>query len=308
MIQVDNLTRYYGAFPALRDVSFQVAEGEIIGLLGLNGAGKSTTLQMLAGVMAPSSGTVHFDGQDITDNADALKSRIGFLPEDPPLYRDMSVSGFLVHCARLKGMSAAEARGRLPEILRTTGLTDRANQIIGTLSHGFKKRVGIAMAVIHDPRLVLLDEPISGLDPKQIKEMRDVIRRLSVGRAVIVSSHILSEIGKTCDRLVVLKDGQLVASGTPEELTAHLDQERLVVTVRGQAEAFGAWLDAHEAVATWSAREAPEGHATVDVTLRSDLRESFLPAISAAGFGLRLVEEPDYDLEDVFLGLTGGTA
>jgi len=306
MIQVNNLTRYYGSFPALRDVSFSVAEGEIIGLLGLNGAGKSTTLQMLAGIMAPSTGQVTLDGQDVTDNADALKARIGFLPEEPPLYRDMTVSAFLVHCARLKGMPASQARGRLPEVLRSTGLTERAHQVIGTLSHGFKKRVGIAMAVIHDPRVVLLDEPISGLDPRQIKDMRDVIRRLSKGRAVIVSSHILSEISKTCDRLLVLKDGQLVASGSQEELTAHLERERLVITVRGQAASFQAWLADNEHVAAHAEQPADEGLARFDVTLSSDVREVFLPAVAAAGFGLRLVEEPEYDLEDVFLGLTGG--
>jgi ABC-2 type transport system ATP-binding protein len=308
MIQVTNLTRYYGAFPALRDVSFSVAEGEIIGLLGLNGAGKSTTLQMLAGILAPSSGTVTFDGSDVTDNADALKARIGFLPEEPPLYRDMTVAAFLTHCARLKGLSGAEARGRLPEVLRSTGLTDRANQIIGTLSHGYKKRVGIAMAVIHDPRLVLLDEPISGLDPRQIKDMREVIRRLADGRAVIVSSHILSEISKTCDRLIVLRDGRIAAIGTESELTAHMGRDRLVVTVRGDSGAFAAWLAQQPDVSAHSPLAADDGLARAEVTLGSDVREAFLPSIAAAGFGLRLVEEPEYDLEDVFLGLTGGAA
>lgn len=308
MIQVNNLTRYYGAFPALRDVSFQVAEGEIIGLLGLNGAGKSTTLQMLAGILSPSSGTVTFDGQDVTDNADALKARIGFLPEEPPLYRDMTVSAFLLYCARLKGLSGAEARGRLPEVLRNTGLTERAHQVIGTLSHGYKKRVGIAMAVIHDPRLVLLDEPISGLDPRQIKDMREVIRRLAQGRAVIVSSHILSEISKTCDRLIVLRDGRLVAVGSEDELTAHLGQERIVVTVRGEPGAFATWLGAQADVARSTPLEAAEGFARADITLAGDVRESFVPSIAAAGFGVRLVEEPEHDLEDVFLGLTGGAA
>jgi ABC-2 type transport system ATP-binding protein len=309
MIQVNHLTRYYGAFPALRDVSFEIREGEIIGLLGLNGAGKSTTLQMLAGVMAPSSGTVTFDGQDVTDHADVLKARIGFLPEEPPLYRDMTVRGFLLHCAQLKGMSAVEAHGRLAETLRITGLTDREHQIIGTLSHGYKKRVGIAMAVIHNPRLVILDEPISGLDPRQIKEMRDVIRRLSQGRAVIVSSHILSEISKTCDRLVVLKDGLLVASGSQEELTAHLEQERLVLTVRGEPAAFAAWLAEQTSVTWFEQRDVEgEGLCRFDMALSGDVRESFLPEVAAAGFGLRLVEDADYDLEDVFLGLTGGVA
>jgi ABC-2 type transport system ATP-binding protein len=308
MIQVSNLTRYYGSFPALRDVSFEVREGEIIGLLGLNGAGKSTTLQILAGVMAPSRGRVTFDGQDVTDNADVLKANIGFLPEEPPLYRDMTVTGFLLHCAELKGMDASTARGRLPEILRTTGLQGRERQVIGTLSHGFKKRVGIAMAVIHDPRLVILDEPISGLDPRQIREMRDVIRRLGQGRAVLVSSHILSEIARTCDRLVVLHEGRLSAAGRLDELTSHLDDDRMVVTVRGDADAFQRWLEAHDRVRAVTPIPADEGLARMDLTLHGDVRESLLPEIAAAGFGLRLVEPSDVALEDAFLGLTGGDA
>lgn len=308
MIQVSNLTRYYGDFAALRDVSFEVREGEIIGLLGLNGAGKSTTLQILAGVLAPSQGRVTFDGQDVTENADVLKANIGFLPEDPPLYRDMTVQAFLMHCAQLKGVSASVARGRLPEIIRSTGLQGRERQVIGTLSHGYKKRVGIAMAVIHDPKLVILDEPISGLDPRQIREMRDVIRRLGQGRAVLVSSHILSEISKTCDRLVVLHDGALKAIGSIDELTKHLDDERIVVTARGDAQALVDWCSAHPSVKEARALPSDDGLARVDLTLAGDVRESLLPELAGAGFGLRLVEPPEYELEDVFLGLTGGEA
>jgi len=309
MIQVSHLTRYYGDFPALDDVSFEVREGEIIGLLGLNGAGKSTTLQILAGILAPSQGRVTFDGQDVTDNADALKARIGFLPEEPPLYRDMRVSDFIVYCASLKGMSASTARSRLPAVLKQTGLEARANQIIGTLSHGYKKRVGIAMAVIHDPKLVILDEPISGLDPKQIIELRSVIRGLGQGRAVLLSSHILSEIGRTCDRLLFLHEGKLVAQGTPAEFLQALESDRMVITVRGDETAFLTWLADQDQVVEATALAAPsDGLARATVRLIGDVRESFLPSVANAGFGLRLVEEPERDLEDIFLDLTGGEA
>jgi ABC-2 type transport system ATP-binding protein len=307
MIQVSNLTRYYGGFPAIQDVSFEVNQGEIIGLLGLNGAGKSTTMKILAGVMAPSKGKVTFDGKDVTDNADELKANIGFLPDEPPLYRDMTVRSFLIYAAQLKGMSGSEAKGRLPEVIRMAGLEGREKQIIGTLSHGFKKRVGIAMAVLHNPKLVILDEPISGLDPRQIKEMRTVIRRMSQGRAVIVSSHILGEIAKTCDRIVVLHQGKLVASGTQEELTKHLKNDRIVLTVRGDAETFAQWCTDHDAVHKVDLLDGAEpGMVNAQIELNGDTRESFLPQVAGAGFGLRLVETPQYQLEELFLGLTGG--
>jgi ABC-2 type transport system ATP-binding protein len=309
MIKVTNLTRYYGAFAALRDVSFEVRQGEIIGLLGLNGAGKSTTMQVLAGVLAPTRGTVTFDGVDVTENAEALKANIGFLPEEPPLYRDMSVSAFLLHCARLKGMSPRAAADRLPGVLRTVGLQGREHQVIDTLSLGFKKRVGIAMAVIHDPKLVILDEPISGLDPQQIREMRDVIRKLGQGRAVLISSHILGEISKTCDRLIVLDKGQVVASGTEDQLTAGLGKDRIVLTVRGDQATFLAWLQDHPRVVASIPQEIPgPGLAKIEVKLDDDVRESFLPEVAGAGFGLRLVEQAQ-ELEEAFLQhVRGGAA
>jgi ABC-2 type transport system ATP-binding protein len=199
MIEVTDLTRYYGAFAALDRVSFKIDRGEIIGLLGLNGAGKSTTLKILAGLLTPSEGTVKFDGVDITDNPDSVRSQIGSLPEDPPLYRDMTVTAFLKYIGRLKGMTGAQVNERLPHVVQLAQLEGREQQVIGTLSHGFRKRVGIAQAVIHDPKLVILDEPISGLDPKQIVEhARGHPRTSAKGRAVIVSSHILSEISQTC--------------------------------------------------------------------------------------------------------------
>jgi ABC-2 type transport system ATP-binding protein len=298
------LTRYYGALPALRDVSFEVNRGEIIGLLGLNGAGKSTALKILAGVLAPSEGSVTMDGDNVTDNADHLKEKIGFLPEEPPLYRDMTVTSFLTYVGRLKGMDKPSVLARLPDVIASTGLQGRENQIIGTLSHGYKKRVGIAMAVIHSPSLVILDEPISGLDPMQIKEMRAVIRKLGKDRAVLISSHILSEMSKTCDRLVVLHQGKMVAHGTQEELTKHLAGTRVNITVRGEAAAFSTWLDAHPNVTTHQTKATGQALAAATIDMDGDHRESLVNDIIQANFGIRLVEESEYDLEEVFLRFT----
>jgi len=304
MIEVSGLTRYYGHFPAVKDISFEVMEGEIIGVLGLNGAGKSTTLKVLAGLIPASSGRVTIDGTEISEASDAFKARIGYLPEDPPLYRDMTVEAFLRHMARLRGMSSADVDKRLPEVIALADLKGREHQVIGTLSHGYRKRVGIAQAVMHNPRLLILDEPISGLDPVQIIEMRKVVRNLGAGRAVLISSHILSEISQTCDRIFVIHEGKLVAQGTESQLTQRLGDARLVLTVRGDQAAFEGWLRAHPKVESVQARTVPAPYASAIVDLQGDIREQFIPELSAAGFGIRLVEVPDEELEEVFLGLT----
>ncbi|MFT4626773.1 MAG: ABC-2 type transport system ATP-binding protein [Myxococcota bacterium] len=303
MVEVKGLTRYYGNFTALEDVAFDIAEGEIVGLLGLNGAGKSTTLKILAGILAPSSGTVTIQGIDVREQPELLRSRIGYLPEDTPLYVDMTVTSFLRHAGRLKGMSAAQIEARLPEVVRLADLEGREGQVIGTLSHGYKKRVGIAQAIIHDPRLVILDEPISGLDPAQIVEMRAVVRGLATGRAVILSSHILGEISQTCDRMVVINGGRMVAQGTEAELhdgSAH----KLVVTVRGDADRLLTWLGEHERVTAVRRAESGDGLAAALVVLDSDAREQLVAELVRDGFGIRLVEDPEDELEEIFLALT----
>jgi len=304
MIQVRNLTRYYGEFAALQEVSFDLKEGEIVGLLGLNGAGKSTCLKMLAGLIAPSAGVVTIDALELGAHPE-VRARIGFLPEDPPLYTEMTVAAFLRHIGRIKGMSGAAIEQRLPEVVRMCDLVGREKQVIGTLSHGYKKRVGIAQAIIHEPKLVILDEPISGLDPAQIVEMRKVVRNLGARHAVIVSSHILSEVSATCDRILVIGRGRLVAQGTEAELVARTGADnRLVVTVRGDQAAFEQWLGDNPRVTRVVRRYAGPGLACAMVDMKGDQREELLPELAAAGFGLRLVEAPEDELEEIFLGLT----
>lgn len=306
VITATGLTRYYGSFPALQDVSFTVEPGQIVGLLGRNGAGKSTAFKILAGLMPPSSGTVTIDGVDITNATDSFKARIGYLPERPPLYDDMTVTSFLTHLGRLKGMSGAEITERLPQVVTLAALQGREHQVIGTLSHGFRKRVGIAQAVLHDPKLVILDEPISGLDPKQIAELRPVIRSLGEGRVVFVSSHILTEVSQTCDRILVLNDGKLVADDSETALASRLNTHRVSVTVRGEASSLDRWLSERIDVEEHDVTTTKDGYAKARITLTGDVRESLVAGLVAAGFGLRLLDDPMDELEEIFLGLTEG--
>jgi ABC-2 type transport system ATP-binding protein len=308
MIQARGLTRYYGEFAALNDVSFDVGAGQIVGLLGRNGAGKTTAFKILAGLIQPSAGTVMIDGVDVATAPDSFKARIGFLPERPPVYEDMTVTAFLAHAGRLKGMSAADVARRIPEVVELAALQGREKQVIGTLSHGFRKRVGIAQTVLHDPKLIVLDEPISGLDPKQIAELRPVIRRLGEGRVVLVSSHILSEVGHTCDHILVLHGGKLVAEGTLADLTARVGAARVDVTIRGDGAALTAWLGQRPDVVGVVEKPGPAGFTTVRVSQKTDERERLVAELVGAGFAIRNVADPMDDLEEVFLRLTGGEA
>ena len=303
MIQVTDLTRYYGEFPAVQGVSFEVQKGEIIGILGLNGAGKSTTLKILAGLLLPSSGSVVIDGTDMVTAPDKMRRHIGYLPEDPPLYLDMTVRGFLSHMGKLKGMTNSEIAARLPKVLALTDLVDREHQVIETLSHGYRKRVGIAQAIIHDPKLVILDEPISGLDPAQIVDMRQVIRGLGENRAVMISSHILKEISMTCDRVIVIHKGRMASV---VKIAEQVGPERFMLTVRADPEEFEKWVKAHDMVTKY--HEAFEGSGTVTavIDLTGDEREAFLADVAKAGFGIRLVEAPNAELESIFLGVIQG--
>ncbi len=308
MIEVEGLTCYYGRFPAIRDLRFTIDAREIVGLLGLNGAGKSTTLRVLAGLLMPSAGTVRIGGQDTGSAPASLRRKIGFLPEDPPLYLDMQVSEFLRWCGQIKGMTRAEADARLPAVLEACRLTDVPNRVIGDLSHGYCKRVGIAQAIIHQPDLVILDEPIAGLDPRQIVGMREVVKSLGRESTVLISSHILSEIAQTCDRILVIDNGALVAEGTEQELAGRFETgARLELTVRGERSAFEAvvarlaWVSSHDVTPSDDGLE-------VVLELAEDRREELVAALVGAGFGVRRVSDVAGELEGIFLRLTHGEA
>jgi ABC-2 type transport system ATP-binding protein len=306
MIEVEDLTQYYGTERALAEVSFTIEERAVVGFLGLNGAGKSTLLQIVSGLLMPSTGRVVVDGVDAVDSPDILRGIIGYLPEDPPLYDDMRVRDFLLWCGQLKGRPEKAVRERLSAVADICGITDVIDHLIGTLSHGYRKRVGIAQAIIHEPNIVVLDEPISGLDPVQMVEMRDVLRRLREDCTVLVSSHILAEISQTCDRILVLHDGRLVADGTEEELARTLGAgPRLRFELDGPPDTVGEILDDQSDVAEWT-EETIEGHSgTYLVRMEEDVRERLVEAFVEAGIGLRRLQEAENELERAFLGVTG---
>ena len=218
MIKVQSLSRYYGSKPAINNLSFEIESKQVVGFLGLNGAGKSTTLKILAGLLTPSSGNVEIDGRNLLENTDKFRSSIGYLPEEPPLYRDMKVIDFLTYFAKIRGVEKDNLQYRIPVVLKNCQLLDVQNRVIGELSLGYRKRVGIAQAIIHAPKLLILDEPISGLDPRQIVEMRKVIRNLKEESTIFISSHNLNEVAETCDTLIVLNKGKIVAQGKLEDL------------------------------------------------------------------------------------------
>ncbi len=305
MIEVQNLSRYYGQHRAVDGVSFTIASNSIVGFLGLNGAGKTTTLKVIAGLLPPSSGTVTIDGVDMATAPESFRKRIGFLPETPPLYTEMTVVEFLRYVGRLRGVPAGELEARLPDVMQRCQLEGRENWVIDTLSHGYRKRVGIAQAIIHKPRLVILDEPISGLDPVQIVEMRKVIRGLASESTVLVSSHILSEIAATCDRVLVLQHGNLKFIGTEQDLhDRRKGAVRLGLTLRGEEAAVVALLEGIEAAVAVRAEPAKDGLVEVELDLSRDAREEVVAALVGAGIGVRRVEDALDELEETFMDLT----
>jgi len=233
MIRATNLSKYYGGKRALGPVSFEIEDGETVGFLGLNGAGKTTALRILACDLRPSAGSIEVGGVDAIADPHEVRKRIGFLPENPPLYLDMTVTDFLKFAGELRGMSKDELVKRLPQVIEIADLGEVANDPIGTLSHGFRQRVGVGQAIIHQPKFLILDEPTRGLDPVQIVEMRNLIHDLKQNHTVLISSHILTEISQTCDRLLVLGRGTILGVGSEGELVAKESEiQQITVIVR----------------------------------------------------------------------------
>jgi ABC-2 type transport system ATP-binding protein len=307
MIQVEQLSKYYGARAAIRNLTFRIESGEVVGFLGLNGAGKTTTLRILGCVLLPTSGSVRLDGQDLLEAPRGLKARIGFLPEIPPVYDEMGVGEYLAFVAALRGVAPGQVARRVGETEERVGLADLHDEPISALSHGFRQRVGVAQALVHDPEVLLLDEPANGLDPVQNVEMRSLIRGLRGDHTVLVSSHILPEIAQTCDRLLVVRDGELVAQGTEAEL-----EERLglgsgsELEVGGNVEAAAAVLRQLPGVRGVTVLPGNAGR----TLLRVDAPDALRPALARAVLGQPAVELFRLDvgadrLESLFLKLTG---
>jgi ABC-2 type transport system ATP-binding protein len=231
MIEVDGLTKFYGNHAAIRDVSFSVEVGQILGFLGPNGAGKTTTMRILTGYMPASSGTARVAGYDVFEESLEVRRRVGYLPESPPLYREMTPSSYLDFVARIKGVARADRPAAIERALAATATDDVARQPIGTLSRGYKQRVAIAQAIVHDPEVIVLDEPTIGLDPKQVIGIRKLIKGLANDRTVILSTHILPEVTQLCDKVVIISRGQIVAEDTTDSLTATEDLEQVFLRV-----------------------------------------------------------------------------
>jgi ABC-2 type transport system ATP-binding protein len=234
MIEVANLSKRYGDLPAVRDVSFTAADGQILGFLGPNGAGKTTTMRIITGFMPATSGTVRVDGFDVFEQSTEVRRRIGYLPENPPLYNDMSAVGFLRFAARLKGVARSEIATALDRVLETCGLTGVRDRLLGHLSKGFRQRVGLAQALIHDPPVLVLDEPTIGLDPRQIIDIRTLIKTLGAKRTVVLSTHILPEVSQVCDKVVIINDGRIVLEDQLANLTRSRSLEEVFIAAIGR--------------------------------------------------------------------------
>ena len=312
MIRVNNLSKFYGGKRALGPVAFEIADGETVGFLGLNGAGKTTALRILACDLRPSSGSVDVGGIDAVANPHEVRKQIGFLPENPPLYADMVVTDYLKFAAELRGMPKTAIKRRMPEVLELTALTNVADEVINTLSHGFRQRVGVAQAIIHQPKFLILDEPTRGLDPVQIVEMRNLIHDLKQNHTVLISSHILTEISQTCDRLLVLGAGQLLGSGTEAELVSNKTEIRnITVTVKfasGEANPHSllqtvlASIDGVTEVGM--PYRHPDGHTFALHTSR-DCRAEVSRAVVDAKLDLLKLDYTRSELENTFIRMVG---
>lgn len=306
MIQVEHLTKVYGTTVALRDVSFSAASGEILGLLGPNGAGKTTTMRILAGYLPATSGTASIAGYEVHTDPMAVRQRIGYLPENPPLYTEMTVAGYLHFVARIKGVSAGDRPQRVEYALKSCGLWDRQHTIIRKLSKGYRQRVGIAQAIVHDPPAIILDEPTVGLDPRQIIEVRNLIKNLAGQHTVILSTHILAEVSMTCDRAVIINKGEVAGIGQLDELLQRLSgsytYDLELVGDRPQIESLLQRLANLQQI-TWD-NSPPQGRQQLRVSSPVEIGADLASLLVQNGVQLFEMRRSRANLEEVFLKLT----
>jgi len=305
-IAVENLTKRYGVHAAVDDVSFEVARGEVVGFLGPNGAGKSTTLRILVGFLGPTSGRARIEGHDITEQPNEARSALGYMPEAVPLYPEMRVREYLRYRAELKGVGRRERTSALGEAMERARITDVADTLIYHLSKGYRQRVGLADALVAKPRVLVLDEPTAGMDPNQIREVRDVIKSLGGEHTVLLSTHILPEVEASCGRVVVIDKGRLVAEGAPAELTRLRTPPRLQVVVRGEWKKALASIPSLKLLSCRAEGDVDhlELETSADEAGRAEASEQLVEALVNAGARVRSVASGKASLEEVFTALT----
>jgi ABC-2 type transport system ATP-binding protein len=309
MIDVQSLTKDYGSRRAINGITFKVERGEVLGFLGPNGAGKTTTMRIITGFMPPTSGTVSVAGFDIFRQSIEARRRIGYLPESVPLYTEMTVRGYLDFMSKIKGIGRSKRREQIDRVMEATHIEDRAKQLIGKLSKGYRQRVGLAQALLGEPDVLILDEPTVGLDPRQITEVRDLIKGFGQDHAVILSTHILPEVSMVCSRVLIVDGGQEVAEDTPENLMRQLrGSEAIQVVARGpRAGVMSALRGVPNVLSAEIASEGPtDGVVTYTIASAADadVREDLARAVVNGGFGLIELRMAGVSLEDVFLRLT----
>jgi ABC-2 type transport system ATP-binding protein len=309
MIQVDNLTKRYGPVTAIHDVSFNVDKGRIVGFLGPNGAGKSTTMKILSCFMPATGGTARVAGYDVFSQSLEVRRRIGYLPESAPLYPDLSVASYLDFVAEIKGVGRAERRGRVADVMERCFITDMQNRLIGKLSKGYRQRVGLAQALLGDPEVLILDEPTIGLDPRQIAEIRALIRSLAGQHTVILSTHILPEVSMVCDGIVIINHGRIVAQGTESELVQQVfPTSRIEVRVTNASGDVGGALRAVPgvvAVEPLAARDGSVGF-VVESERDRDVRSDLVRLVTGKNWTLQELHQVGMSLEEVFIRVVAG--
>ena len=306
MIQASGVTHYYGPYPAIQDVNFSVRKGEVLGFLGPNGAGKTTTMRILTGFLPPSRGKVSVGGYDVVEKSLEVRRRVGYLPETVPLYTDMTVTNYLKYMGTLRGMAGGRIRARLGEVIEVCRLGDYRKTQIGKLSKGFRQRVGIGQAIMHEPEVLVLDEPTIGIDPIQVVETRSLIQELGREQTVVLSSHILPEVSMICERVLIIHEGRIVAEDTPQNLAQGLQGvERLEVEVAGPSAEVLPALQGIGGVISVSHRNA-QGRQVYVVQAQPgrDLRDDISRAVVGRGWSLRGMQLVGMSLEEIFLRLT----
>ena len=307
MIQIENVTKKYGNFTAVNNLSFKIEEGEIVGFLGPNGAGKSTTMNMITGFIEPSSGRILVDGNDISKKPKKAKKQIGYMPEGVPLYNNLTVKEFVTYMAELKGVNSKEVKEKVKTVIEDIGITDVQNKLTRNLSRGYKQRVSMAGALVGNPKVIILDEPTVGLDPKQVTEIRALIKRLGKDHTVILSSHILSEVSQICDRVIIINKGEIIAIDTPENLERKVKQDNSIyVTVEDLENKMDSVKEKLSNVKEVKLLEKNEDNTKkYKITAEEgiDLRKNIFEVFAKEGITIFEMKKADVTLEDAFMQL-----